>query len=157
RDYLLTVMQTMAGNTLIDRSNDPALTNEAIAFRAYEKSGQTDRLKTLESLDVFTRRVLSEMVAQYATGKQQVVVGLTGMSGSGKTTVTKALKEDIVELFGNEFTPIVLSTDDYHLGKTTLEATYGAPYTEWDDAKTYNTHELAQDLAQLKEGVPLIK
>ena len=123
---------------------------------AYEYSG-VERKKAPESLDAFTERVLGEMVAQYVLGRKQVVVGLTGMSGSGKTTVAKALQAKITELYGEEFKPIVISTDDYHFGKTRLEEVHGAPYTAWDDAKTYNTEALAFDLQQLAEGIPLIK
>ncbi len=151
RAYLLKVMQDMVGGSLIDRSDDPSLTNEAIAFKHYE------RKNTPESLDVFSERVLAEMVAHYVTGKQQVVVGLTGMSGSGKTTVTKAVQERIVELYGEAMRPIVISTDDYHFGKKKLEEVYGAPYTAWDAPETYNTAELAFDLERLAEGLPLVK
>lgn len=146
-------LQTVLGEPLVEYTGDKALDTETIA---YELSG-IEYGKTPESLDDFTERVLGEMVAQYVAGRNQVVVGLTGMSGSGKTTVTKALKERISDLYGDEFSPIVLSTDDYHFGKTKLEEMYGAPYTEWDDPKTYNTTELAFDLQQLAEGVPLIK
>lgn len=151
RAYLLKVMQDMVGNCLIDRSNEPALTNEAMAFKHYE------RTKEPESLDVFSERVIAEMVAHYVSGKQQVVVGLTGMSGSGKTTVTKAVQDRIVELYGEKMKPIVISTDDYHFGKKKLEEMYGAPYTAWDAPETYNTAELAFDLERLAEGLPFVK
>lgn len=151
RAYLLKVMQDMVGNSLVDRSDDPTLTNEAMAFRHLE------RTKAPESLDVFSERVLAEMVAHYVSGKQQVIVGLTGMSGSGKTTVTKAVQERIVELYGEHMKPIVISTDDYHFGKKKLEEVYGAPYTAWDAPHTYNTEELAFDLERLAEGFPLVK
>lgn len=151
RAYLLKVMQDMAGNSLVDRSDDPTLTNEAMAFKNHEHT------KAPESLDVFSERVLAEMVAHYVSGKQQVVAGLTGMSGSGKTTVTKAVQDRIVELYGEQMKPIVISTDDYHFGKKKLEELYGAPYTAWDAPETYNTAELAFDLQRLAEGFPLVK
>jgi len=138
---------------LVEKTGDTAFDNEEIAYRL---SG-IERKKTPESLDAFTGRVLKEMIAHYVAGSTQVVVGLTGMSGSGKTTVTRRIQERITELYGEAFTPLVISTDDYHFGKTALEEAYGAPYTEWDDAKTYNTEALAFDLAGLAEGVPLIK
>lgn len=110
-----------------------------------------------EQLEVLADRIAREMVAQYVSGKNTVVVGLTGMSGSGKTTVTRFIHEAIVERFGEDFAPLVLSTDDYHFGKTHLDATYGAPWTEWDDPRTYNTAELAQDIHRLKQGQGLIR
>ncbi len=151
RAELLGIAEELSGG-LVDRSCDASLTNESIAHRL---SGEYP--KPSESLDAFTHRVLGEMLAHYALGKNQVVVGLTGMSGSGKTTVAKALQSQITELFGEQYKPIVLSTDDYHFGKTHLEETYSAPYQDWDSAKTYNTAELAQDLARHAEGLPLIK
>jgi uridine kinase len=151
RAELIAMMQELTGNTLVDQSADTALTNEALAYR----SASNEQLRSPESLDTFTKRVLGEMIAQYVTGKNQVVVGLTGMSGSGKTTVTNSLQASIVELFGEQYRPIVLSTDDYHFGKKNLEERYGAPYTAWDHPNTYNTAELAQDLQALAEGESL--
>lgn len=153
RARLLAYAQELTGNTLVDRSHDTSLTNEA---RAHRLSG-AEGIKAPESLDTFSRRVLGEMLTRYAVGKNQVVVGLTGMSGSGKSTVAKAVQEQVAEMFGEAYRPIVISTDDYHVGKEKLEALYGAPYTDWDAARTYNTAELAQDLKQLELGVPLIK
>lgn len=153
RAYLLTVMQDMAGGTLVDRSHDPALTNEAIAHRLYSK----ERSKNPESLDVFVRRVTAEMVAQYVTGKNTVVTTLRGMSGSGKSTVVKMVQEQITELFGESFRPLALSTDDYHFGKQYLEEHYGAPYVDWDHGNTYNTLELSEDLQALRGGKAIQK
>ena len=97
------------------------------------------------------------MIAQYVTGKKQVVTGLTGMSGAGKTTVTKAISEKMKALIGEDYAPLVVSTDDYHFGKAYLEKAYGAPWTEWDDPRTYNTAELASDLVLMAEGQSLIR
>lgn len=109
----------------------------------------------VESLDGFTDRVTREMVAHYVSGKNQVVVGLTGMSGSGKTTVTQLITEKLTNEFGDTFKPLRLSTDDYHRGKTKLEAINGGPWTNWDDPRTYDTEALAHDLAQLSKGLPI--
>lgn len=148
RANLLTYMQELTGNALIDRSDDPTLTNEAIAMRLSGK----EYSKKPESLDDFTHRVLGEMLAEYATGKDQVVTGLTGMSGSGKSTVAQALSDQIAEMLGEEFRPIVISTDDYHFGKKALEEEYGAPYTTWDKARTYNLAKLARHIKKLAQG-----
>lgn len=153
RTSLINTLQAIFQGTLTEHTGDTALDTEELAYQITH----TERPQPPESLDSFTERVLREMVSQYATGKRQVVVGLTGMSGSGKTTVTKALQARMDELYGEAYKPIVISTDDYHFGKTKLEEMYGAPYAEWDDAKTYNTAELARDLERLAEGVPLIK
>lgn len=157
RAQLVEMMQQLTNGNLIDQSENPMLTNEALAFRAFEKQTGEKWGKHPETLDAFTQRVFREMVAHYAIGKNQVVVSLDGMSGSGKTTVTKALQEQAVELFGEAFRPIVISTDDYHFGKKALEETWGAPYSDWDAPRTYNTAELAADLERLAAGVPIMK
>lgn len=118
---------------------------------AYSLNGPEKR-KPLESLDAFTDRVAREMVAHYVSGKNQVVVGLTGMSGSGKTTVTNLIKTKLTQQFGESFDPVIVSTDDYHRGKTKLEAMNGGPWTEWDDPRTYDTEALAHDLRSLSNG-----
>lgn len=153
RTRLRSELETLLGDELIERTGDVTFDTEHIAYQL----SAVEYRQNKESLDDFTTQVLGEMVAHYVAGKKQVVVGLTGMSGSGKTTVTTALKQQITELYGDSYAPIVLSTDDYHFGKTKLEDMYGAPYSEWDDPKTYNTAELALDLERLAEGEPLIK
>lgn len=153
RDYLEKVLEEMTGETLVNRSEDTSLTTESIAHQ----SSNVERTKTPESLDVFVDRVFAEAVAHYVSGKDHVVITLKGMSGSGKSTVTRLLEERFVELYGEQMKPNVISTDDYHFGKKKLEEEHGAPYVEWDAAKTYNTAELAEDLARLANGEPVAK
>ncbi|MGY4893695.1 MAG: hypothetical protein ACO1N2_03330 [Candidatus Saccharimonadota bacterium] len=147
------VMQLFGADQFEDRTGDTRLDSESLAHRI----AGPEAVASPESLDAFSTRIAKEMVAQYVTGKKQVVTGLTGMSGSGKTTVTNAIKHALQKAYGDEFTPIVVSTDDYHRGKKWLEASYGAPWTEWDDPRVYNTAALAEDLAALEAGVPLQK
>jgi hypothetical protein len=97
------------------------------------------------------------MVALYVSGMGQVVVSFDGLPGAGKTTVTNGLEQSLVELYGEAMRPITLSTDDYHVGKTGLEARHGAPYTEWDTAKTYDIEQLKLDIAQLEMNLPIMK
>lgn len=138
---------------VIDRTGDHTLNKNYIAH----KNHGFERTYKGEPLEVFAKKTAHEMVAHYVTGQNQVVVGLSGMSGSGKTTAANEMCDYITELFGEAFRPIVISTDDYHFGKTQLEAQYGAPYGDWDNQKTYNLAELAADLERLAEGIPLIK
>jgi len=152
RAALVAMVETLTGSSLIDHSSDPTLTNEAIAHRDTERE-----VRSPESLDTFTENVVLEMVARYVSGSKHVVVGLTGMSGSGKTTVTNGIRSRLVETFGESFCPIIVSTDDYHFGKTALEQTHGIPYSDWDGPQTYNTAELSHDLELLRKGTPLIK
>lgn len=155
RSIMTALVESTTLTTLLDRSEDKNITSEAIAHKRLGKYAEAPGAK--ENLDQFSERVFREMVAHYASGKNQVVVGLTGMSGSGKTTVTRAIEDRMVELFGEAMRPIVVSTDDYHFGKTALEDRYGAPYTDWDSPHTYNTEALAEDIKLLAKGQPLLR
>ncbi len=156
RTKLVALVEELTSSDLIDHSSDPSLTNEALAHH-FSKEAHPELIRSKETLDTFAECVVGEMIARYATGKRQVVAGLTGMSGSGKTTVTRLIEERLVELFGEAYKPIIISTDDYHFGKTNLEERYGKPYSDWDSPRTYNTEELALDLHNLAEGTPLIR
>lgn len=102
--------------------------------------------------------VMESLLLQYAKNESPfVTVGVAGGSGSGKTTVSNEVSRRVVELFGEQYAPIVLSTDDYHRGKKYLETTYGAPWTNWDHPLTYDTEALAHDLDLLALGHPLLK
>lgn len=139
--------------SVIEVTGDARYHSESLA---HELHGNPEHTPSIETLEAFSQRVIKEMLGQYVSGKDQVVVGLSGMSGSGKSTVTRAIQDTIIEQFGEEYRPIVVSTDDYHRGRKWLEETYGAPWTEWDDPRVYNTEELAHDLMLLEQGNPLI-
>lgn len=139
---------------LVDMSNEKSVRKEVIAHSLHGNEALTPTSETLED---FAHRVFNDMVATYTLGHKQVVVGLSGMSGSGKSTAVRALREQFSETFGKEFAPIVLSSDDYHRGKKWLESSYGGPWTNWDDPRVYNTHELADDIARLASNQPIIR
>jgi uridine kinase len=146
-------LMSLVEGKVIDRTGDHTLNKNYIAH----KHANFERRYNGEPLEVFAKKTAHEMIAQYVTGRNQVVVGLSGMSGSGKTTASQAMSDYIGKLFGEKFRPIVISTDDYHFGKAYLEKEYGAPYSDWDHHRTYNIAEMAADLARLAEGIPLIK
>lgn len=156
RAAIVASLQEIAG-PLINKSDDPAFTTEAIAYRLHAKLHPELSRTSPESLDALTQRIVAELVGQYVSGKNHVVASIDGMPGSGKTTVTQGVQEAIVRLFGEQYKPVVVSTDDYHFGKTYLEATYGAPYVDWDESQTYNTKALERDLQLHAAGTPLIK
>ncbi len=134
---------------LIDKTGDSSVLNESIAHSLHEKE---TLLPKSESIDSLVDRIVTEAVTQYSLGHQQVVLGISGMSGSGKSTVAREVEKTLVEAFGESFQPLTLSSDDYHRGKKWLEATYGAPWTNWDDPRVYHTAELAEDLKKLANG-----
>jgi uridine kinase len=139
---------------LVDMSNDKSVRKEVIAHRLH---GDESLKPSGETLENFAKRVFDNMIATYTMGHKQVVVGISGMSGSGKSTAVRALQERFVETFGKEFEPVILSSDDYHRGKKWLEATYGAPWTNWDDPRVYDTAALANDIARLGEGQSILR
>lgn len=80
---------------------------------------------------------------------QPLVVAIGGRSGSGKSTVIQTMRLKLAEL---GLTTDVISTDDYHRGKTWLEAhNNGEPWERWDDEIVYNLNALSEDLAAYKE------
>lgn len=139
---------------LVNMSHEKSVRKEVIAHALH---GKEALIPSGETIEVFARRIFKDMVATYTMGHKQVVVGLSGMSGSGKSTAVHALKEQFSETFGQEFTPVVLSSDDYHRGKKWLEAEYGAPWVNWDDPRVYNTSELADDIERLSKGEPILR
>ena len=87
-----------------------------------------------------------------STGQKQLVIGIAGRSGSGKSTLARELRQRIKNhpQLGEDST--VMSTDDYHKGRQYLESTYGAPWTNWDDARVYDTALMARDIARYQRG-----
>lgn len=132
--------------TSLDVSGDTAWDNDQIAYRLY---GMPERQLAL-SID--PKEVVNGMVADLRSGQQSSVVTLSGMSGSGKTTLARQVADEIARRYPDLPAPLILSTDDYHRGKTWLEATTEAPWTNWDAAEVYDTAQLAADLAALRSG-----
>lgn len=128
---------------LIERTGYSDVDNETLA---YEIAG-----KQYEHAPVVTTQEIIEAIAAYRLlGQQKLVIGIGGRSGSGKSTLARELQLQIAERFGE--TAERISTDDYHHGKAYLEATYGAPWTNWEDAKVYDTQEAAADAARFYGG-----
>lgn len=134
-----------------DRTSDPTITNEVLAHKI---SGM-ETLPEQQSITELAESITKDMLASYATGKNTVFTSISGMSGSGKSTVTRLVAQHIEQFAGEAYRPIVISTDDYHYGRRHLEEKYGAPWLEWDDARTYNTAQLARDLELFKNGEEL--
>lgn len=140
----------------IDHTGDKALLAENIAHRlTYGENGwYPERSETVSEV---ATKIADEFAVYYRAGLPFVAIGLSGMSGSGKSTVAKAAQELMRERYGEEFEPVIISTDDYHRGHKWLEATYGAPWTNWDDPRVYNTAQMAEDLKLFAAGEPLLR
>jgi uridine kinase len=131
---------------LIDRTGQPDADNEALA---YALSGIT--YEATQPIDV--KSILEDVAAYQRAGYEHIVLGIAGRSGSGKTTLASQLDNNLRHMLHTQ--PLRLSTDDYHVGRQHLEATYGAPWSNWEAAEVYDTKALAEDIKQLKAGQPI--
>lgn len=139
---------------LIDRSDDPSVRKEIIAHQLHGK----ETLKpTGETLETFARRVAGEMVAHYVLGNDQVVTGISGLSGSGKSSAVAEIQDIITNTYGEAMRPLVVSTDDYHRGFDWFARKYEAQPINWDDPAGYDLESLAGDLQKLKNGEPITR
>lgn len=139
-----------------DHTDDKKFLNEYIAhgWHRLPYNGEFEENKT-EAESHLAERIADEFAVYYRAGLPFVAIGLSGMSGSGKSTVARAAQELMRERYGEEFEPVIISTDDYHRGRKWLEATYGAPWNNWDDPRVYNTALMAEDLKAFAAGEPL--
>jgi uridine kinase len=131
---------------LVEVTGDPQYDNSTIAFEQFD--GSFEPLPELHA-----SMIVDDMIAQLSTGRSHVVVGISGMSGSGKTTLANEVENELLRRFGERLPiPVRVSTDDYHRGKTYLEATYQAPWTNWDAPEVYDTAALSGDIRRLLAG-----
>lgn len=137
-------------NDLIERTGHSDVDNESLAYAIFE--GNYERPPKVSVDDI-----IKDMLAYRSVGALQLVVGIGGRSGSGKSTLAHELQAALREHpdFGEAAN--LVSTDDYHVGKQYLEATYGAPWTNWEDARVYDTALLASDIARWREGQPIVQ
>ncbi|OYX53856.1 hypothetical protein B7Y92_01425 [Candidatus Saccharibacteria bacterium 32-50-13] len=135
---------------LIERTGHSDVDNESLAYAIYE--GSLERPP-----EVSADQIVEDILAYRSIGTQQLVVGIGGRSGSGKSTLARELQDAIAAHPDLGDHAGLVSTDDYHVGKNYLEATYGAPWTNWEDARVYDTALLAQDIAAWREGQPIVQ
>lgn len=98
-----------------------------------------------ELVQTMTRDIFQTYIYQKFTA-----VGIGGRSGSGKSTLLREVAAQLQDVVPTIHT---LSTDDYHRGKTWLEAyNDGQPWTNWDDPIVYDTAALRDDITRLAHG-----
>ena len=137
-------------NDLIERTGHSDVDNESLAHAISEGTYE-------QQSEVTAEEIIRDMIAYRSIGMNQLVISIGGRSGSGKSTLARQLQAAIREHPEfNEFANLV-STDDYHVGKKHLETTYGAPWTNWEDARVYDTALLARDIAAWREGQPVVQ
>lgn len=128
---------------LVDRTGSPEVDNEHIAHALLKHEVDPP-------LQMEPEKIAEEILAYMSTGMKQLVVGISGRSGSGKTTVAR----QVSQLLGSrgDASSTILTTDNYHKGKSYLEAQTGGSITNWDENSVYDTKLLAFDIWRLRGG-----
>jgi uridine kinase len=134
---------------LDDRTGDRSVDNTHRAHFDYRKRHNgAETLRPAEQSD--SVMTLARDIYRYHIANKLVVATIHGRSGSGKSTLVREIAH---ELEGTVPRIITLSTDDYHIGKTALEAhNNGEPWQNWDDEIVYNLEALAADIKKLNDG-----
>ena len=130
---------------LIERTGESDVDNEHLAHMLSEHTSEREPTVSAEE-------IVEDILAYRSAGVQKLVIGIGGRSGSGKSTLAKELSQLIQQHPELGETPSFFSTDDYHRGRTYLETTYGAPWTNWEDARVYDTKAAAEDVKRLLSG-----
>lgn len=141
---------SLFSDDLLERTGHSDVDNESLAHAIFE--GTYERPSEV-SID----QIIEDMIRHRSTGASHLVIGIGGRSGSGKSTLARQLQAAVATHPELGETANLVSTDDYHVGKNYLESTYGAPWTNWEDARVYNTALLASDIAKWREGEPIIQ
>lgn len=142
------------GDNFSEVTGDRITDNEWRAHTTYRK--RHDGSETLipgEELDIDS--ITREIHEQHRRLASPVMVQIAGRSGSGKSTIVRALREKLQSI---GLDSIVLSTDDYHRGISWLTAyNNGSEWREWDHPIVYDTTEMAADLRKLQRGQAIPK
>lgn len=135
---------------ILERTGHSDVDNESLAHAIYE--GTLERQS-----EVSVDQMIDDILAYRSAGIQQLVIGIGGRSGSGKSTLARQLQAAIAGHSNLGDCAELVSTDDYHVGKTHLETTYGSPWTNWEDKRVYDTSTLARDIAAWRKGQLITK
>jgi uridine kinase len=99
--------------------------------------------------------IAEEILAYRRAGMKQLVVGISGRSGSGKSTVAKQVAGLLRNSARGRSASTILTTDNYHRGRNYLREKLRGPVTNWDEADVYDTKALAFDVWNLQHGEPI--
>lgn len=135
-------------SALIDRTGEMDVDNETIAHGVSEKKNEREPTVSAEE-------IINDILTYQSVGVQKLVIGIGGRSGSGKSTLANELAKHIQNHPQLGKKPALFSTDDYHRGRVYLETTYGAPWTNWEDERVYDTKTAAVDAQRLLAGEPI--
>ncbi|HET8690097.1 MAG TPA: hypothetical protein VFL81_01555 [Candidatus Saccharimonadales bacterium] len=137
---------------LAEVTGDRTADNEWRAHFTYrQEHGGYAALEPAEALNVSS---IVDQLWRNISKSSLTTVAVCGRSGSGKSTLVKEITGQLEQL---GIKSLVLSTDDYHRGKSWLEHHKGGPWTDWDDPIVYDTAELVEDLRRLSNGQSIVK
>ncbi|HET7630620.1 MAG TPA: hypothetical protein VFK03_04585 [Candidatus Saccharimonadales bacterium] len=137
---------------LVEVTGDRTADNEWQAhFKYRQEHGGQAALAPVEVLDT---GLIVDQIWRHATQSTLTTIAICGRSGSGKSTLVSEISD---QLGLRGIKPIVLSTDDYHRGKSWLERYKGGTWTDWDAPIVYDTVDLSKDLDRLAHGRAIVK
>lgn len=131
---------------LVDISGDRQASSEWRAHLEHWRKTGKEALVPQQDLDITA--IMNDIIHQHAR-RSGTVVQIGGRSGSGKSTLTADIQARLHE-YG--IPAIILSTDDYNIGKTAAAQLYGNKPVNWDAPNIYRSAQLAGDLGRLLRG-----
>lgn len=134
----------------IEVTGDRVADNEWRAHMAYRRASSGEEAFPAPS-EFDVDAAVRDIWQQHRTAPQ-IIATIAGRSGSGKSTIIRELQTQLSE---QGLPSIVLSTDDYHRGKTWLEQYKGGEWTDWDAPIVYDIEALQADLVRLGQGTPI--
>ena len=139
-------------NSFVDITGDKMANNEFRAHFLFRRNhGGKEALALPGELD--TGKIAEAIWRRHHTSTYTVAT-IAGRSGSGKTTVIRDVQQQLEQ---NGIRSIVLSTDDYHRGKSWLESYKGSEWTDWDAPIVYDVEALQADIRRLWSGETIAK
>lgn len=142
------------GSDFMDISGDRVGNNEWRAHLSFRRLHGGHEALT-PSPELRSADIVRDVLGRRAGTTTPVIVHIGGRSGSGKSTIVREVRTELVSL---GLSSDVLSTDDYHRGTTWLRAyNNGEPWTHWDEPVVYDTTAMHDDLAALARGEEIVR
>lgn len=126
---------------LVATTNPVSIDNESVAWSLHDKMPtRPSEACSSESLHTLAHHI----AATNPSVEKPYVLSVSGRSGSGKSTLLRTLQ---ASLAAQNISVMVLSTDDYHVGKARLDSiSDGAPWQDWDAPEVYDTALCSREL-----------
>lgn len=149
---ILSMKHDIPQQHLIDVTGEKIADNEWRAHTDYRRSH--DGAEALVPAAELNLSAITDRIEHCLGHKEVTTATIAGRSGSGKSTVVAEVQ---AELWQRGINSTVLSTDDYHRGKSWLETYKGGAWTEWDAPIVYDLDALHEDIEALHSGRAIVK